>query len=92
MANNDSTTMQTCSSVTVNVLANDTGTGIQLSSTSYSGNLGNAYAIDGQTIEFDSNAPNGTAVVQYTITDISGRTATATLSIQITGNTSCNLN
>jgi hypothetical protein len=79
--------MQKCDIGSFPVLANDydpDGNPITLVSVSYSGSLGSA-SVDGANVDFQSARTAGTANVTYTIQDSAGATASAVLSITISG-------
>lgn len=88
VAVNDTGTVHQCDSGIFNVLTNDYdpdgNTPLSLVSVSYD-NVYGAASIYQNQIQFDSLGGKGTAVVYYTMQDSLGATASATLTITITG-------
>jgi hypothetical protein len=93
VANPDSASASACSSITVNVTANDTDPGghypVTLVSATSTNGRGPASVFSASTIEFDSNGRAGTASIDYVIQNSIGQTATGTLSVTIPSAGTC---
>jgi hypothetical protein len=83
----DSASVNRCSSVIKNVVANDTDPEgnypLALLSVSYMGLRGTASMASSTSVQFDSNNSSGSAVVSYTVRDSLGASSTGTLTISI---------
>lgn len=91
VAVNDFVEMSTCSEAPINFLANDSdpdGDAISVVSISSAGYYGTATDTGG-AIDYWSNNINGTDSITYVIQDTHGATATAAISVHITGNPNC---
>ena len=83
VANPDTATVVAGGSVLVNVLANDTGTGLTLTSVSQPAN-GTAAIQNGQILYTPAAGFVGTDALSYGLTDTAGETASAALTLTVT--------
>jgi hypothetical protein len=93
VANPDSASVGACSTVYVNVTANDTDPGghypLTLTSATSTNGRGVASVVNASTIEFDSRGRAGTASITYTIQNSTGQAASGILSITIPSAGTC---
>lgn len=86
VAANDMATMITGNSINVNVLANDTGSSLQVTSVTPNVNTHGTVSVQngGTGVTYTPNATHrGIATFTYTVTDSVGQTATATVTVRV---------
>jgi hypothetical protein len=87
VANPDSASTTVCGTVSVNVIANDTGTPPLTLTAIVSSTKGTATVESSTNVSYTAFGTAGTGLVTYTVSDGNGATANGTLSINISGGT-----